>query len=64
MKMISLGRINGSIDQVLKQVHIHWVKPQTILDKDRIMVMINKFDSWILQCSSLVNYVTQCKEDA
>lgn len=61
--MISLGRINGSIDQVLRKVHIQWVKPQTILDRERITVMLNKFDSWILQCSSLVSYVTQCKED-
>ena len=46
MKALSLGLIKGHIDQVEKVVVVDWIQPK-YLDKEKIALLKNRFDSWI-----------------
>lgn len=57
MKAMSLGLVEGIIDQVDQVVRISWVKPR-ILGKDKIKVMSEKLDKWYDQIQSTLSILT------
>ena len=45
MNAMALNLVKGSIDQLARQITVTWVAPK-VLGKERIGVMLNKFDEW------------------
>lgn len=52
MKALSLGLVRGSIDQVDKKVHMHWVQPR-VLDKKQIASMNMRLEQWCKDVQSM-----------
>jgi len=45
MRCMSLELVKGYINQIDQKVKISWIIPR-VLDKDRIKIMMVKFDEW------------------
>ena len=58
MKAMALNLVKGSIDQLAREVTITWVAPK-VLGKDRIGVMLNKFEEWSKGIDHVQNFVDQ-----
>lgn len=61
MKSMSLGLVQGTIDQVDQIVRVSWVKPR-MLSKDKIKIMSEKLAKWDLQIKETLNLLTQGSE--
>lgn len=53
MRALSLGLIKGYIDEVEQRVVVNWISPK-YLDKDKIMVLSDRLDSWIKRSSAIL----------
>lgn len=42
---MSLGLVNGCIDEVDQVVHINWCQPR-YLSKNHLQIMVNKMNEW------------------
>nr|XP_002131243.1 26S proteasome non-ATPase regulatory subunit 13-like [Ciona intestinalis] len=57
MKAMSLGLVQGTIDQVEEEIHMQWVQPR-VLDKQQVGKMKGKLSTWcndVLSMESLVS---------
>ncbi|XP_076819396.1 26S proteasome non-ATPase regulatory subunit 13-like [Clavelina lepadiformis] len=52
MKAMSLGLVQGTIDQVEEKVNMTWVQPR-VLDKQQISKMKSKLEAWCLDVNSM-----------
>jgi 26S proteasome regulatory subunit N9 len=62
MKAMSLGLVQGTIDQVEEQVHMTWVQPR-VLDKDQVGKMKGKLDTWCGDVTSMESIIAKKAQD-
>uniref|UniRef100_H2YF37 26S proteasome non-ATPase regulatory subunit 13 n=1 Tax=Ciona savignyi TaxID=51511 RepID=H2YF37_CIOSA len=62
MKAMSLGLVRGSIDQVLEEVHMHWVQPR-VLNKQQVVKMKDKLATWCDEVTSMGSLVSSSAQD-
>ena len=58
MKSMSLGLVQGTIDQVDQIVRVSWVKPM-MLPKDKIRIISEKLAKWDFQIKETLHLLTQ-----
>lgn len=58
MKSMSLGLVQGTIDQVDQIVRVSWIKPR-MLPKDKLKVMSEKLGKWDAQIKQTLELLTQ-----
>ena len=54
MKSMSLGLIQGIIDQVDSTLRVTWIKPR-MLSKEKVQIMTDKLNRWSEECTQLLH---------